>query len=835
VETPHERAHRIALERIRLAQETRATALDLRIPSLAALPPDLAGLTQLQSLNLSGCTQITELGGLAGLTQLQSLNLSGCQGFHFGPLEGLLPTLNTLRLCGCQAVDLPAEICGTREFEDVLPLVRAHYRDLRAGSSLDSEVKVFFLGNGGVGKSQLCRRLCGLPYDPAWPSTHGIQLSETGVELEELGTPVRLNLWDFGGQEVYHGSHALFLQGQAVFVLLWTPEREHQDPFEQGGLVMHNRPLPYWFDYVRTFAGSASPVLLIQSQCDTSTQPVAPVPLAVSAEDFPAVRIAQVSAKTGLRLDFVRASLKEAVRDCIARRPLLPIGAGRARVRARLRELLAGEQELPPSQRRYRWLEREEFERLCGEAGGISDTEALLDFLYHNGVVFYRRGLFAGRIVLDQNWALEAIYTLFDRKRTLPLLRRSDGRFSRADLESLAWSRYTREEQRVFLGMMESCGICFRERQLAEDEWEYIAPELLPEWSEAQESLLAGRLLEEPPAQEAEAVYGFLHEGVLRNFLSVIGRHAGQAAIYWKYGCWFYEKTTASRVLIESRWESETRTGPGAIRFRAWGERSRELIEPLVEELKRLPIGKPPAVQWKFELSAQFQGKRPRIEARIVVEPAGRPAPLDELRIAEAIQPAAGLPAVYLSYAWSEDSPEGRRRGETIDGLCTAVESLGWKVVRDRSAMRYGDLISGFMKTLTHADRIIVALSAKYLRSPWCMAELFGIYQRATADKDDFLRHVVPLTFGDAAFSNWRDRVEIAKYWQAEFEEMERNLHHLGASDLCLYKAMQDWHNRVGDMLAYLNDVLHPHGYEAIEENGFAGLTEMLGGRGAHA
>jgi internalin A len=113
------------------------------------------------------------------------------------------------------------------------------------------------------------------------------------------------------------------------------------------------------------------------------------------------------------------------------------------------------------------------------------DPSALLDFLHHNGVVFYRSGLFGNRIVLDQNWALEAIYAIFDRKKILPLLR-GYGRFSRADLEALIWSNYKPKEQKVFLGMMENCGICFRVRELprapledqlwGEDkEWEYIA------------------------------------------------------------------------------------------------------------------------------------------------------------------------------------------------------------------------------------------------------------------------------------------------------------------------------------------------------------------------
>jgi hypothetical protein len=66
------------------------------------------------------------------------------------------------------------------------------------------------------------------------------------------------------------------------------------------------------------------------------------------------------------------------------------------------------------------------------------------------------------------------------------------------------------------------------------------------------------------------------------------------------------------------------------------------------------------------------------------------------------------------------------------------------------------------------------------------------------------------------------------KYWQAEFQAMEQSYQHLGEQDFKLYKAIKDWHNRVGDILAYANDVLHPHGFEAIVKDDFAALRQML-------
>ena len=80
----------------------------------------------------------------------------------------------------------------------------------------------------------------------------------------------------------------------------------------------------------------------------------------------------------------------------------------------------------------------------------------------------------------------------------------------------------------------------------------------------------------------------------------------------------------------------------------------------------------------------------------------------------------------------------------------------------------------------------------------------------------------------DARFGTWRDRLIYTTYWRTEFEEMELNFKDLGEADFRLYKSMQEWHNRIGDMLAYLNDVLSPHGFDDIVKDDFAALRQML-------
>jgi internalin A len=727
----------------------------------------VARLTSLQTLNFTGCKQLSGLGPLAGLTSLRILNLHGCEQLRrFTPLESLLPTLQHLYLFGCKLDDLPSEVVGRYELHDVLDKVRAHYEDLKAGQQMDAEVKVLFLGNGGVGKTQLCRRLRDLPFDPNIPTTHGIQLGQTTVELDGFPEPVRLNLWDFGGQDIYHGSHALFLHGQAIFLLLWTPELECQTTYQEGELSLRYRPLSYWIDYLRAFAGTDVSVLIVQSQCDSARNRASHPPVKVG--DFFSLRWLEVSAKTRLGLNLVKAALEESVRDCFERRLPPPIGAGRLKVRNRLRQMLEEDQEREPGNWQHRLLERAEFDRVCDEVGEISDKEALLDFLHRNGVVFYRPGLFGGRIILDQNWALEAIYAIFDRKKILPLIR-GYGRFSRADFEALIWSGYTPEEQKVFLGMMEECGICFRVRELPEQpawkdkEWEYLAPELLPKWSDAQE-LLFGRLRDDPQDATATARYVFLHEGILRGYLSKLGEHAKDAAIYWKYGCWFYEQKTHSQVLIESRWEdAASEAGAGDIRFRAWGENAERLIDPLLEELRKLPVGQPPKIEQTKRICVQaFVSSSASVVPRLVQNPhtsshGNADIGLSQLQITARPEIPKGKPEVFVSFAWGDDSSqEARQRTEIVDRLCERLRQDDWNILRDSTVLRSGDLISGFMKRIGLADHVIVVLSDKYMRSPYCMTELYYIYQNSRLEKQEFLDRIIPLVLDDARFRTGR-------------------------------------------------------------------------------
>ena len=78
---------------------------------LTRLPPELARLTSLQSLDLYGCRQLSDLSPLATLTSLQTLNLS-MRSAHRRPLPAgrphLAPIARPLQLRSAQRRSLPA-------------------------------------------------------------------------------------------------------------------------------------------------------------------------------------------------------------------------------------------------------------------------------------------------------------------------------------------------------------------------------------------------------------------------------------------------------------------------------------------------------------------------------------------------------------------------------------------------------------------------------------------------------------------------------------------------------------------------------------------------------
>jgi internalin A len=190
---------------------------------------------------------------------------------------------------------------------------------------------------------------------------------------------------------------------------------------------------------------------------------------------------------------------------------------------------------------------------------------------------------------------------------------------------------------------------------------------------------------------------------------------------------------------------------------------------------------------------------------------------------------------VFISYAWGDDSPEGKERQRVVERLVDALgkhpEPITVRI--DRDEMRPGDLISAFMERLAAADRVIVVISAKYLRSEYCMYELFRIYQNCCRKAEDFHRRIIPIILPDAGLSgSTASRLRPADEWDKQRKELEaafvKNPDILGERGYKQYRLICEFSRNTFDMLDYLLDQLQRRDYDRQMEESFPELCEQI-------
>ena len=94
-----------------------------------------------------------------------------------------------------------------------------YLRELGEGTIINYRAKLIIVGNGRVGKTSIYRRLANQPYNEKEAYTHGIQIGQLKKEhLPDVKTEsLQLKVWDFGGQEIFYGTHQFFLSDEAIY------------------------------------------------------------------------------------------------------------------------------------------------------------------------------------------------------------------------------------------------------------------------------------------------------------------------------------------------------------------------------------------------------------------------------------------------------------------------------------------------------------------------------------------------------------------------------------------------------------------------------------------
>ena len=375
-------------------------SLNLSSAGVTDLSP-LAGLHELRVLNLSLCTGVKDLSFLANLQKLQVLDLYHCRPTVTAELLRTLSNHTCLtKIVADEIAGIPLEILSRSGGDNCFSRLRSYACELALGAAAENEVKVVLLGNGRVGKTQLCRRFRGQSFDDSVSSTHGVHIWREERRIRAGGEEqiFQVNWWDFGGQDIYHGTHALFLQSRAIFLILWTPSLENRNEYlDDNGIPLRNQPINYWIDYVRSLSGRESPVIVVQSQCDEYKDRR---PRSAETGGAGLLRKFALTARKRKIEDerFSKVSYAMRLNTYWVGQALLRLGRDAPRSAAGFTNGgPSGTQAFPSEELAASTLTLEEFHTLCDETRRSFLGHALDDF-HQTGVVFYQKDLFPQKI-----------------------------------------------------------------------------------------------------------------------------------------------------------------------------------------------------------------------------------------------------------------------------------------------------------------------------------------------------------------------------------------------------------------------------------------------------
>ena len=843
-----------------LDNATQLQTLDLADNKIQTIQ-GLDNATQLQTLRLD-YNQIQTINGLDKTTQLQTLDLDNnpvqtIQGIkHLTKLHKLDIShikLNTLDLTELPQEKLQELICKdttignipsailSKDFGDnCLDRVQEHFASLSADDSKQpqtkpdispvekddkpaqvaqqeapasnevkeiKEIALMVLGNGQIGKTQLCRRLCGKDYNPNEPSTHGVLIKRTPLPMGGDDT-VMLNIWDFGGQEIYHGTHSLFFNArQTVFLLLWLPEAENSDYHTVDGVPFKNHTLGYWLEHIHQYGGKEdATVIVVQAQCDNDNDYCLDLPLEPEwYQGFNFARKVVASGKSEHGLDELLPLITKGVRHTLPNIQQQRMPQSWLRVKNQIHRWLEDNNDKPAEEKQHQLLTQAEFRALCLDGTPKvpeSAMDTLLQLLHHTGVVFYQQGLFNNRILLDQSWCLAAIYAVFHRDKTLKCIRENRGLFRAEELGLWLWNDqgHSPADQQLFIEMMENCGVCFPLTGSGE-RTRYLVPELLPE---ADDQYIKDAIQSHWQLQQGEPIardftVNLLHNTLFNRIMAAIGRRANEGAVYWKNGVLAYATEHKGWLLFERTVEQEWH---GKLSLKARGPNARALLNHVVAWIEQEQQG------WNVKLVEQA----------------------DKYQKTADLQPQTPAPAfqqhfrqVCISYRWQDDSVK------VVEQFCEQAKTQAVEVLRDTDDLNMGDRLSSFMAKIGAGQRVIVILSNEYLQSPNCMFELYEIWRNCQSNGDEFIKRVKAFRMEGLTISTLPDRIKHSVYWKEKYQEIDALVSEhgndvIGKEDFAEFKRIQAFYLHIGDMLKHIDDTLSPRQFDELLPYGLDGL-----------
>jgi internalin A len=520
--------------------------LNLKNCSLTKIPDEVYNYTDLVTIDLSNdefCEEelknkITEIpDSISRLANLKRLNLADNQIKYLSPEICRLRKLTYLNICNNQLTDISEKIANMPSLKELcmegnpfellppeivargIDSVRNFFKELDEKDYL-YEVKLLLVGQGRVGKTCLSEALTTDIYElNDNDSTEGINIQQWIIPNEKFSTinkdikrDFKVNIWDFGGQEIYHSTHQFFLTKRSIYLLVTESRKEDShDEFY------------YWLNIIKLL-GDNSPVIIVLNKCD---QPTKEIPIKEYKESFNNISgFYKISLEKGYedKLNLFKDELIKQV-------SYLPhIGTPLPKRWVDIRNDL---ENLKLSGKNY--ISLDEYFNICKKHYRIQTSALFLSEYFHDlGVIlhFQKDIELKETVILNHEWITKAVYKLLDDQKIID----QNGMFDDYDIERI-WSTIEFKNKRLeLLSLMKNkkFDLCF-----SLPNGGYLIPRLLPV------DEVGHNWISSPENMKFEFRYKFMPKGILTRLIVKMNSDIYDNK-YWRYGVIFkYEDTLA--------------------------------------------------------------------------------------------------------------------------------------------------------------------------------------------------------------------------------------------------------------------------------------------------
>ena len=589
------------------------------------------------------------------------------------------------------------DFAATQQSNRYLERINARIAEIEStAGKLVSEAKLILVGNGRVGKTSLSKVLSGQAFNPQEDSTHGVRIEPWHIKSND-NQELTLNIWDFGGQEIYHNTHSFFLTKRALYLLVWNKEQSAAATKAPLQHQQRNFQHEYWLDLIRV-RSEGSPVLMVQNIFKKQRAPIDETRFAgqtFNVLDFCEI---DVASSTEQELQQVRDKILSQYREAPSLREIIPFRLPLQWVNAR--ETLENTGKKDP------YITYDVFRKICDEHQ-ITDARAFGQYLNDVGVLLFfpdAKLPLRNIVILNPIWATGIIYRILNQK-----VQDAGGQFSEADLRS-HWSETIEtafapsfrfrddEEVEIFLALMRTFDVCF---ELPDQAGQYIAPQFLPtqkpdfKW-DSKNALRYG------------FQYEFLPRQVIARAIARMGKH-GQNGLWWRDGILIDRKNTKAKIETD---------GERLLWIEIYGEdpeRMEDWIDDHFSALnEKLPFKNVvfcPSCSSLIDRS-KAENRRKKKELKITCDICEQ-----DVAIAQIFQTGNSnnmkKPKIFLSYSHNDESYK--------EQLFKSLRQLRWKdeinIWDDRQIPAGADWKAEIDSNLNSADIIVLLVSSDFLVS----------------------------------------------------------------------------------------------------------------------